>query len=214
MLRKPLSVEMIVSGDGSNVFVMRYPTEYDGSQNYRVSDDGRFLTMRTSMVNPDDFRTYWFRESHDVEPVLDLLAAKNRSDYISYNYSLETLLAAALQEADGKMVLEALELMKELNVLLDVPDWDEDTWTKVLRGLYEEARLDEALEVLTHAGIQDGYQAYVYDDGTDEDRIMYRMNVSFPKDTLTIEYEVSREEHQLQSLKVLGWQDWIVRGHS
>ena len=59
-LREPLSVQMLVSGNGTQIFVLQYPTKLDARQLIHVSTNGRYLMTSTSQINPIDIHAYWF----------------------------------------------------------------------------------------------------------------------------------------------------------
>lgn len=201
-LYKPLSAEMMVSGDGSNVFVLQYPTEFEVSPVFRITDNGQYLAIGTSRMNPTDFHSYWFRESHQAEKVFEFLASKNRSEYVSRTDGIMTSLAAAMQEADGRMVMQVLDILKRRDVPLEVPSWVEGEWTGYLRSLYAGACFEETLKLLSNAGMFDGFREGVIRTRGDEQISVYQLVVEFPNDTLIIEYERSDEDHSLLSVSV------------
>jgi hypothetical protein len=104
--RETLAVQITVSGDGSNIFVLQYPANMDISQVFRVSNDGRYLTTGTSRVNPMNIHTYWFSKEHQTQEVFEFLSSKNQSNFMPTLNRAYLALAAAMQEGDGRKVVE------------------------------------------------------------------------------------------------------------
>ncbi|MFC5404723.1 hypothetical protein [Cohnella soli] len=201
--REPLSIQIMVSGDGSHIFIMQYPTRFDISQVFRVSDDGRYLIPRTSQMNPMDFHYYWFTTEQSTENLLEMLAAKNKTNYIATINRSYLALACALQEGDGRMVVNLLETMRQAGVNVKAPDWDDQTWTDNLHGRYKGASLQKTLELLTKAGVQGGYEGKELLDKSDEKIGVYRFEVPFPDGMLSIIYKESKEDGKLLSVNVM-----------
>lgn len=201
--REPLSIQMMVSGDGSHIFVMQYPTRFDISQVFRVSDDGRYLIPLTSQMNPTDFHAYWFTAQQNVENLFELLAAKNKTNDISTTNRAYLALACAMQEGNGRMVVHLLETMRQAGVNVKAPDWDEVMWTNNLQGRYQGASLQKTLELLSKAGVQGAYEGQELLDKSDEEIGVYRLMVPFPDGVLPITYKETKEEGKLISVNVM-----------
>ncbi|NOV01289.1 hypothetical protein [Paenibacillus planticolens] len=201
--REPFSIQMMVSGDGSQIFAMQYPARFDIAQVFRVSDDGRYLIPGTSRTNPMDFHTYWFTAEQNTENLLELLAAKNKTNYVPTTDRAYLALACAMQEGDGRMVANLLETMRQAGVNVKAPDWDELTWSNNLHDKYKGASLQKTLELLTKAGIQGGYEAKELSDKSDEKVGVYRFEVPFPEGMLPITFSESKVDGKLMSLNVI-----------
>jgi len=196
--RKPLRAEMMVSGDGKHVFVLQYTPDQNVSQVFRVSRDGRFLIPAASSINPLDVRAYWFAAESNTQEVFALLAAKNlESHWLTLNQP-EVILTAAMQEADGQAVANLLEYMRQNDIRVEAPDWDGDGWTEHLRGLYEGAGLEEILAYMSRADLK----TTQLPDKSAENTSAYRMEVPFPKGTITMDYETSAENGRLVAVAV------------
>lgn len=201
--REPLSIQMMVSGDGRHIFVMQYPSRYDISQVFRVSDDGRYLIPGTSQMNPMDFHAYWFTAEQSAENLFELLAAKNKTNYIATINRAYLALACALQEGDGRLVVNLLETMRQSGVNVKAPDWDDVTWTDNLQGRYKGASLQKTLELLTKTGVQGGYEVKELLDKSDEKIGVYRFEVPFPDGMLPITYKESKVDGELLSVNIM-----------
>jgi hypothetical protein len=198
----PLSVQIMVSGDGSHIFVMQYPTRFDISQVFRVSDDGRFLIPGTSQTNPMDFHNYWFTSKQSTENLFDMLAIKNITNSIETTNRAYLALASAIQEGDGRMVVYLLETMRQAGVNVKAPDWDEQAWNNNLHDRYNGASLQKTLELLTKAGIQGAYVVRELSDQSDERVGAYQFEIPFPNGILLITYKESKEDGKLLSINV------------
>lgn len=201
--RDPLSIQMLVSGDGSQVFVLQYPTRFDISQVFHVSDNGRYLILGTSRMNPDDFHTYWFTAEQTSENVFELLAAKNKKNYLSTLNRAYLALACAMQEGDGRMIVEILEMMRRAGVEVMAPDWDEIMWTESMQGRYKGASWQTALEYITKAGVQGAYEGKEQFGQSDEQIGVYRLEVPFPDGMQPITYKESKVDGKLLSISVM-----------
>jgi hypothetical protein len=199
----PLSVQIMVSGDGSHLFVMQYPTRFDISQVFRVSDDGMYLIPGTSQSNPMDFHAYWFTSKQSTENLFDLLAAKNKTNSIEKINRAYLALASAIQEGDGRMVVNLLETMRQGGVNVKAPDWDELAWTDNLHDRYRGESLKKTLDLLSMAGIQGGYVVKELSDQSDAKVGVYRFEVPFPDGMLPITYKESKVDGKLLSLNVI-----------
>lgn len=197
----------MVSGDGNNIFVLQYPTNLDISQLFRVSGDGRYLIPGTSQVNPMNIHAYWFAEEHQAKDVFGLLDSKNKENDMPTLNRAYLGLSAAMQEGDGRMVVEILETMRRGNVNVKAPDWDEREWTDYLRRRYEDLGLQKMLEFVTKAGVQGSYQATELSEKSNEKTGTYRLEVPFPNDTLPIIYEESKEDGRLLSVMIFNETD-------
>ncbi|WP_018759417.1 hypothetical protein [Paenibacillus terrigena] len=201
--REPISIQMMVSGDGSHIFVMQYPTRFYISSVFRVSDDGRYLIPGTSQINPFDFHTYWFTAEQSAENLFELLAAKNKTNYITTMDRAYVVLVCAMQEGDGRLVVNLLESMRQDGVNVKAPDWDAVTWTEYLQGRYKGASLQKTLELLTKAGIQGSYEGKELVDKSDAKIGVYRFEVPFPDGMLPITYKESKEDGKLLSISIM-----------
>ncbi|TCZ69561.1 hypothetical protein E0485_23735 [Paenibacillus albiflavus] len=201
--REPLSVQMMVSGDGLHISVMQYPTRFDVSHVFRVSDDGRYLIPGTSQVNPMDFHAYWFTTDQSAENLFELLAAKNKTNNIATMNRAYLALACAMQEGDGHMVVHLLETMRRAGVNVKVLNWDEVTWTNNLQGRYQGTGLQKTLELLTKAGIQGAYEGTELLEKSDETIGVYRIEVPFPDGMIPITYKESKVDGKLLSVNVM-----------
>lgn len=205
--RDPIAVQMMVSGDGSDVFVMQYPARFEIDPVFRVSENGRYLIPGTSRLNPGDFHAYWFSAAHSTDKLLDLLAAKNIPNYTASLNRAYTVLAGAMQEGDGRMVVSLLEMMRQDGVHVNTPDWDEAAWTANLRSRYEGAPLPEALELLTRAGIQNGYEPAEQATLSDEKIGVYKLAVQFPHGMMNITYKEAKADGKLLAVTVADGMD-------
>ncbi|GAA3399619.1 hypothetical protein ACFFNY_18350 [Paenibacillus hodogayensis] len=204
--QEPQALLMNISGDGSSVFIERHPSRF-GQPSYRTSDDGRFFIPKTSRVNPDDFRTYWFAKELRQEDVLDLLAAKNKQSGIGPDRQ-PLQLAVALQEADGHMVKAALAAIAATGAKVTAPDWSEGQWSAYLRDSYKQADLPTTLSYLAKTGVKYSYEQQELTVPTDaslpapgdsrqdgapsgdieQQPKRYRLQVPFPGKLVAIEY--------------------------
>ncbi|AHV99149.1 hypothetical protein [Paenibacillus sabinae] len=199
---EPLSVQMMVSGNGSNIFILQYPTRFGSTEVFRVSDDGRYLIPGTSQVNPIDLHAYWFTAEQRKEDVFELLSAKNKNSFLATLNRAYLPLAAAMQEGDGSMVVKILETMRAAGVRVKVPDWDERGWTEYLQSRYENASVQRTLEFMTKAGVQGSYESRELPEKSDEKTGAYRFEVPFPTGTVPIIYEESKGNGRLVSVTI------------
>lgn len=199
---EPLSVGLFVSGDGEHLFALQYSSRLDAPELYRVSEDGRYLVPGTGKLNPMDIQFYWFTAAHRTDNILDMLSAKNKQSYTQSLNGIYTVLAAAMQEGDGRTVALLLETMRRNNIHLEAPDWDAEEWTHYLRGLYEGATIQDMLRYLTKAGEQFGYSGMESAAESTEDWAAYEINVSFPNGTIPIKYGQSKADGKLVSLTI------------
>jgi hypothetical protein len=201
--REPLSVQIMVSGDGSQIFVIQYPTRFDISPVFRVSDDGKYVISGTSPLNPMDFHTYWFTVDQRTDHMFNLLAAKNQlNDTAMFNRAYLAL-AAAMQEGDGRTVVKQLETMRKSGVDVKAPDWDIPTWTDNLHRRYQGASLPSFLDLLSKAGMQGGYEVTEVSDNKEEKVGVYRLEVPFPEGVIPITYKESKVDGKLLSIHVM-----------
>ncbi|AIQ14593.1 hypothetical protein [Paenibacillus durus] len=200
--REPLSVQMMVSGNGSNIFVLQYPTRFGSTEVFRVSDNGRYLIPGTSQINPMDFHAYWFTAEQRKEEVFELLAAKNKTNFLATLNRAYLPLAAAMQEGDGRMLVKILETMRTAGVHVNAPEWDERKWTYYLRSQYEGASVRRTLEFMTKAGVQGSYESWELAEKSSGEMGVYRFEVPFPAGTVPITYEESKENGRLVSVTV------------
>ncbi|CAN7672536.1 hypothetical protein [Paenibacillus sp. LjRoot56] len=199
---EPLSVQIMVSGDGSQIFVIQYPTRFDISPVFRVSDDGKYVITGTSPVNPMDFHTYWFTADQSTDHMFNLLAAKNQwNDTAMFNRAYLAL-ASAMQEGDGRTVVKVLETMRKSGVDVIAPDWDIQTWTTNLHRRYQEASLPNFLELLSKAGMQEGYKVTEISNNSEDKVGVYRLEVPFPDGVIPIMYKESKVDGKLLSINI------------
>ncbi|OCT13459.1 hypothetical protein A8709_17795 [Paenibacillus pectinilyticus] len=201
--REPLSIQIMVSGDGSHIFALQYPSRFDVSRVFRVSDDGKYLIPGTSPVNPMDFHAYWFTTDQNAGNVFDILVAKNKTNDITTINRAYLALACAMQEGDGRMVVKLLETMRQAGVNVTAPDWDDLTWTDNLHHRYHGATLPLTLELLSKAGVQGSYVSQEIVDKSDENIGVYRFEVPFPDGMIPITYSESKKDGKLLSIHVL-----------
>ncbi|HIW34100.1 MAG TPA: hypothetical protein IAA29_15060 [Candidatus Paenibacillus intestinavium] len=197
------SIQVMVSGDGKSIFVLRYPARFDISQVFRVSSDGRYLIPRTSQVNPHEFRTYWFGENLQVDDVFELISAKNQMITIPTFDQIYEALAVALQEADGEMVIEILERIRSNDINVKAPDWDEQEWTIYLRKLYKDTSLQQTLQFVTKAGLQNSYLSTELTKQVNEETTSYQLEVPFPNENIVIDFEMEKEGGRMLSISLL-----------
>ncbi|WP_219838177.1 hypothetical protein [Paenibacillus sp. R14(2021)] len=200
--REPLSVQMMVSGDGSQVFVLQYPARFDSSQVFRVSGNGQYFIPATSQMNPMDFHAYWFTAGKRSEKLFELLAAKNQLNFVSTMNRAYFALACAMQEGDGRMVANLLQTMRQAGISVKAPDWDEQKWTDNLHGRYKGASLQQTLELLSKAGIQRGYESTELLDRSDEQYGVYRFDVPFFHGSISVTYKEVKADGKLLSIEV------------
>ncbi|WP_166239042.1 hypothetical protein [Paenibacillus turpanensis] len=200
--REPLSVQMMVSGDGSSIYVLQHPTRFDASRVFRVSENGKYFIPQTNEMNPMDFQTYWFTKEHRPENIFAMLASKNENiDFPAFNGAFEAL-AAAMQEADGRVVVEILEMLRRGNVHVKAPDWDEQEWTRYLRNQYEGADVEQIMKLVTRAGAQSSYMRRELADRSSEKTAVYQIEVHYPKTVLRFHYEESKEDRKPLSVSI------------
>jgi hypothetical protein len=195
-----ISVEMMVSGDGKNIFVLQHPTRHDSLYAIQVSDNGRYLIPRTNYVNPHDFRYYWFSNELHPEDIFQMLQTKNMKNSFDQSSNIELLLAAALQEADGEMVVRLLDHLRHNQVKLTAPDWGSEQWTDYLKGRYTELDLMETLDVLSRAGRQAAYDRRLQPVTELDSREQDLITIPFPDGSMAI--RAIREDHELRELKI------------
>lgn len=198
-----LSVQVMVSGDGQNIFVLQYPSNLNISQVYNVSNDGRYLIPRMSHYNPMYIHTYWFSKEHTVDQVIKLLSSKNQSNDVNSLNSINMSLAVAMQEADGIKVLSILDMMKKNDINVNGPDWDESEWTDYLRKQYEGASLQQTLDYVSKVATLFNYEASEVSEKSNETITTYLIEVPFPNETLTIHFEENKDDGRLMSITVL-----------
>jgi len=197
---EPQSVEMLVSGDGSNVFVLVYPTRFRSvvQEVWRVSEDGQYLVPMTSRMNPNDFHYYWFRnEQPAVEDVLGMIGAKNKETLLMGE--AQHLLATALQEADGWMVMELLGIIQHSDAKLMLPDWDATRWTAELRARYEGAAYEDVLGYLSRSEEEGQLQESLTPKVEGGHR--YKTQIPFPNGDMTLVFE-SGADGKLRELTI------------
>lgn len=202
-LYEPLSVQILVSGDGRHIFVLQHPARFDAAAVYRVSDDGMALIPGTSPVNPSDFQTYWFTADHSSENLFRLLASKNQRNTTASMNQAYIALACAMQEGDGQMVVRLLEMMRQAGVQVNAPEWDAETWTESLQERYKEVSLQETLELLSKAGVQGGYDVKELPEQSDDKVAAHQLVVPFPGRNLLITFIESKEDGKLLSITVM-----------
>lgn len=213
--REPMSLVMTVSGDGSHVFLYRYPERFHREQGYfdlRMSDDGQYMVPQASEVNPDDFRLFWFAAEPGPSQVFEMLAAKNKTSIPDLDYSPYLPLAAAMLEADGEQVLLALDLLRNTGVELEVPDWQAGQWSDYLRSLYAEADFDETLTYIAAAGRQgfDNSRPLTAEEAAEQTGVtgddgiaFYEMTIAFPAGEVPLLYGMA-EDGRVVSIRLQG----------
>jgi hypothetical protein len=199
-LYERLSVDMMISGDGKHIFVGQYPTHFYSSLSFLSSDNGRFLIPRASEINPNHFKYYWFSNEMKPEDIFQMLSAKNTANWFERHYGIDLLLAVALQEADGEMVIRLLDRMKQHQVKLEAPHWNADQWTEYLRSLYRGADLMEMLAMLTRAGELDGFKVELEPATEPASRTKYRISIPFPNGKIAL--HTWKEDNELQELTI------------
>ena len=150
-----------------------------------------------------DFHAYWFTAEQSTENLFELLAAKNKTNYIETINRAYLALACALQEGDGHMVVNLLETMRQAGVNVKAPDWGSLKWTDNLHGRYKDTSLQKTLELLTKAGIQGGYESKELLKKSDEKIGVYRFEVPVPDGMLPITYKESKVDGKLLSVNVM-----------
>lgn len=200
---KPLSLYMMVSGDGEEAFIIQYPTEQNISGLFEISENGKYTVMYTSHTNPHDIKPFWFSKSHQsIHNVLDMLSFKNKNSSFNSTYNVQKLLAAAMQEADGRMILNILNTLQLQEVAVDVTDRTEEQWTSYLRDQYNHTDLYSSLQFLSKSGIQNGMEEKEVEELSSEEFVVFDLFVPLPSGTITIQTRYDREDFTLQSLKV------------
>jgi len=149
---EPVSLEMTVSGNGRHVFLLQHPFRFSPWETFRMSPDGRFWIPSTNRMNPGQFQFHWFTERWVPEELFEMLAAKNRFSLPGYRNQPEEILAAALQEGDGAMVMKQVELLRRPDVRIDVPMDSAEKWSAYLRERYKGMTRDEVLGIVSMAG--------------------------------------------------------------
>ncbi|RKN79114.1 hypothetical protein [Paenibacillus ginsengarvi] len=195
--KEPMRFEMTVSGDGKNIFLLKYPAQFDAEPVSRIAGNGRYWTPQASRINAGDFRSYWFSAHTSKEDVLEMLAAKNHYSSIGPKRPFIQL-AAALQEADGTMVNKALQTIAANGAIVTAPDWNEKTWSDYLAGLYASSDWDGFIEHLSRAGAYNGYlpqQLKPPPANTKPASESYRITVPFPGKLVLLDYETDSDHH-------------------
>lgn len=192
-------MEMTVSGDGRQVYLLQHPARFDPWGTFRMSADGRFWAPKTNRMNPNEFRFHWLAKEWKQEELFDMLQAKNRFIMPMDRNQLEIQLAAALQEGDGEMVVKLLEIAKGAGAKLTVPFDRAEDWSSYLRGQYEGADRGELLSLLSNAGKQSVYIP-VGQPSEQEGVKRSRLTVPFKKSSLFI--TVANSGGKLLELKV------------
>lgn len=205
----PLDVEVMLSGDGSQVYVLQYEKRLDVNNLLDASKDGKHMILRTSPINPNKIRMYWFNEQAEKEGVFDLLAAKNDRLGLLNVSDWSMALAVAMQEADGRQVSRLLELLRNQDVAVTAPEWNEQQWTDYLRQLYADSDRNELIEYISKAAKQFEYYGAPIpkESGNDEntvdaDKMQYEMLVTFPKQIIKIDYTQSHQSTKIIDLEM------------
>lgn len=209
----PLDVEVMLSGDGSQLYVLQYEKRLEVKNLLDVSKDGKHMIIGLSRLNPDNIRMYWFSDRADKEAVFDLLAAKNDRLGLSGVTDWSMALAIALQEADGHQVSIILELLRKQDVTVTAPEWSELQWSTYLRQLYNVNDPEEFIEYISKPGKQFEFVSSPItkkvstddssDDSTETDELMqYELPVIFPKQTLKINYTQSYQSRKMIGLEI------------
>ncbi|MFB9329452.1 hypothetical protein ACFFSY_26235 [Paenibacillus aurantiacus] len=189
---QPFSFHITVSGDGRDISLLQYQQGMDEPLLFRMSEDGRYILPGTSTSNPQNVKVYWFSDERRTDDVFELMAARNRINLMPKTERGYLLLAAALQQGDGRMVAELLGMMRQRGVTVSAPERDASGWTAELRRLYQGASVEETLPFITKAGEQNAYPLQEQTGG-DVNRRIYRIEVPFPNGTLPIVYEESAD---------------------
>jgi len=209
--REPLKVHLMISADGKDVFVIQYPARFDIGYVFRASENGQYLIPKTNPVNPMDFYTYWFSSNHNVDDIFQMLVEKNKTNHMSRVDRAHIVLAAAMQEGDGRMVAEMIEVLRQReDIAVDAPDWDGSTWTKYLREQYDGLSLEDTLQYLSNAGVQDAYQEREitehspnHEIESDTGKILrYQLDVPLPQKSIQILFEQLAENGMPISISV------------
>ena len=112
-------------------------------------------------------------------------------------------LAVALQEADGEMVIEILERIRSNDINVKAPDWDEQEWTIYLRKLYKDTSLQQTLQFVTKAGLQNSYLSTELTKQVNEETTSYQLEVPFPNENIVIDFEMEKEGGRMLSISLL-----------
>ncbi|MFS0865633.1 hypothetical protein [Fredinandcohnia sp. 179-A 10B2 NHS] len=182
---EPLSMGMMVSGSGENVFLYHYPTRFDVTNVIRVDSNGEYLIPNTSEVNPDDFKYFWFTKDLTTDKILEFLRAKNEFAYIS-NERLVEQLAAGLQEADGYVVRQVKDILEHQNIKNNLPDWSIDDWNEYLEQEYSGESIQSLLQHLNPAGNQFSYEIKEL-PRTEEGYLRNEREIPFPRKKIVIQ---------------------------
>lgn len=182
---EPLSMGIMVSGNGENVFLYHYPTRFKDANVIQVDSNGEYLIPNTSEVNPDDFKYFWFTKDLTTEKIFDFLKAKNKSTVIS-NERLAEQLAAGLQEADGFVVRQVKDSLESQKIKNNLPDWTIDEWNDYLEKEYKEDSIQSLLHHLNPTGNQFSYEIKVLPH-TKEGYIRNEREIAFPKNKIVIQ---------------------------
>lgn len=199
---KPLSFYMMVSGDGKDVFIIQYPRQHNISGLFEISENGKYTVMHTSHTNPHEIKPFWFSKSQSIHNVLDMLSFKNKNSTFDSSYNVQKLLAAAMQEADGRMILNIFHTLQLQEVELDMKERTEEQWSSYLRDQYNHSDLYSSLQFLSKAGIQNGLEEREVDELSSKEFVVFDLFVPFPSGTITIQTKHDREDFTLRSLKV------------
>ncbi|TYP74687.1 hypothetical protein [Paenibacillus methanolicus] len=197
---QPFSFHLAVSGDGRDISLLQYQRGMDEQLLFRMSEDGRYILPGTSTSNPQNVKVYWFSDEHRTEDVFALMEARNRINLMPKTARAYMTLAAALQQGDGRMVADLLQMLRQQGVTVTAPERDAAEWSAELKRLYAHASLGEVLLYIAKAGEQD---AYVPEEqpGGDAKRRVYRIEVPFPGGPIPLEYEET-EDGLLIAIKV------------
>ncbi len=199
--REPLSVQMMVSGDGLHIFVMQYPVRFVVSNVFRVSDDGMYLIPETSQVNPMDFHTYWFTADQSADNLFKLLATKNKSNsYDEPSLPSACLCHARRGRAHGRPTAgdDASGWLKCESSQLGCRDVDEQLTRPLSRCQLAED--PGAIDKGRHSG---GIWCTELLEKSNETIGVYRIEVPFPEGMITITYKESKVDGMLLSVNVM-----------
>ncbi|WP_127584190.1 hypothetical protein [Paenibacillus koleovorans] len=111
-------------------------------------------------------------------------------------------LAVAMQEADGRMVVQMIDMIQRSGAQVVVPAWFEQQWTDYLRSLYEGASLEEMLRYLTAVGSSKGFESRTIPELSTDTKTATQLTLTFPKGTIRIQAESSMKDAKQSKFQV------------
>ncbi|MBO9131172.1 hypothetical protein [Bacillus sp. 165] len=152
-------VEMIVSGNGKNIFLYQHPKHNeqdsfsfmaDTISPPQIDETGTYLIPSHPVGGgaPDTY--YWFTDKITSTAILDMLHAKNRFRSVE-EASAEVQLASALFEGDIDFITRIEQYLKQIEVQTNILDWLSSTGKILLEEQYKNMDADSLFQCLNAA---------------------------------------------------------------